>query len=354
MKRDRSNVSTNGRVSEHSRVSRVKKKKRQPPVALLCPSDQTGPRISAVLDEFSRTCCVQSHMDWLHHLEASCAQQGCYVSDCRGRNFSEIHGAKSLINSFTMFLSYYVPRHFLIASDDEWRELLVALRTFHMFCVRRQYVREDDVLMSALYKLRRFNLCDIPSRITKLCKNKYWDSLETSVDEDNNEGLIDTNSNDTNTKVNNNDTSIITARTGINNGILINTCAKDDTVSKMNVHGNANAIADTNVDTNPNVSSDNVHENEYQRYFGSEDTALIVDQVMPNGWVIKIDDVDVNLSFEEDQVFLQLPPDIAKLGMQGMSLSCLQLALRHGVWRPIEQDGSYISSAYPPDELFYY
>lgn len=286
MKRDRSNVGTNRGDSGSTRSSRVMKKKRSSSAVIICPDDKAGPRISAVLEEFARTCYVPSHMDWLYHLEASCAQQGCYVSDCRGRgNFSEVHGAKTLVNSITMFLSYYVPSHFLISSDDEWRELLVALRTFHMFCVRRQYVREDEVLMSALYKLRRFNLCDIPQRITKLCEEKYWDSLETAREED---GPAD----------------------------------KD--------------------------------EDGYQCYFGGEDINLIVDQVMPNGWVVACDDDLDNLSPGENQVFLQLPSETSKLGMKGMSLSCLQLGLRNGVWRPVEQEGEYIASAYPPDELFYY
>lgn len=279
MKRDRTNL--NAGDENFFRPIRSKKK-RLLPIGSICPGDQTGPRVSSLLEEFSSSCSVSNHMNWLYHLRTSCAQQGCYLTNCNASgDFSHTHGAKSLVNAMTMFLSYYVPRHLTITSDDEWRELLAALRTFHMFCVRKQYVKEDVVLMSVLYKLRRFKLCQIPQRITQLFEEKYWDSLENRK-----EGI------------------------------------------------------------ESNISD----EDGYERYFGDE-TALNVEEIMADGWVIN---ADGNSRKEEDQIFLYLPGDAASLGMKGMSLSCLQLGLRNGIWRPIEQDGTCIANAYPPDELFYY
>lgn len=230
-------------------------------------------------------------MEWLRHLETSCAQQGCYAAQCdMSFSFSRTHGAKSLVNAIMMFLAYYVPRHLKITSDDEWREILAAVRTFHLFCVQRGYVNEDSVLMSSLYRLRCFKICEIPKRLTRLCQQKYWDSLEFTESRNESDGSSSTQ----------------------------NKIAQD--------------------------------EREYERYFGDEIAVNVVD-VVSNGWVISSDTAP-NGSCDQS-VFLHLPPDTAKLGMKGMTLSCLLLGLRNGVWRPIKQDGSCVTNACPPDDLFY-
>lgn len=76
-----------------------------------------------------------------------------------------------------MFLSYYLPRHLTITLEDQWRELLVTLRTFHLFCVHKMYLTQDTVLLSNMLKPRRFKICQIPQQIKKLCEAKYLDSL---------------------------------------------------------------------------------------------------------------------------------------------------------------------------------
>lgn len=230
-------------------------------------------------------------MEWLRHLEASCVQQGCYAAQCdMSFSFSHTHGAKSLVNAIMMFLAYYVPRHLKITSDDEWREILAAIRTFHLFCVQRGYVNEDSVLMSSLYKLRCFKICEIPKRLTHLCQQKYWDSLEFTESRNESDGSSSTQ----------------------------------------------NKIA--------------LDEEEYERYFGDEIAVNVVD-VVSNGWVICSDTAPSGSC--DRSVFLRLPPDTAKLGMKGMTLSCLLLGLRNGVWRPIKLDGSCVTNACPPDDLFY-
>ena len=49
-------------------------------------------------------------------------------------------------------------------------------------------------------------------------------------------------------------------------------------------------------------------------------------------------------------VLLRLPSDVAKLGKEGAQLSCMQLALRDGVWRPVDfaTPGMVLANVYPP------
>lgn len=294
MKRDRSKlpVALTAGAAVTRRARPPKRMRRLDPIGSICPGDQTGPRIHSLLQEFSRGCTIGIHMKWLLQLEECCAREGCYVTHCASRGaFSLSHGAKTLVNYITMFLTYHVPRSFALTSDDEWRELLVALRTFHVFCVRQRYISEDSVLMAALYKLRRFNICEIPQRITKLGRERFWDSLEMTT------------------------TTVLS---------LVDDDDEDD------------------------IS------NEYERYLGDE-MPIVVEQVKPDGWQLRSEEFnDDDNPIQDSSVFLRLPPDAAKLGMKGMSLSGLLLGLRGSVWRPVEHDGIFVMNTYPPDELFYY
>lgn len=82
------------------------------------------------------------------------------------------------------------------------------------------------------------------------------------------------------------------------------------------------------------------------------DTPLIVGQVMEDGWLMRSEDFEVDAQYTN--AFLHLPVAVAKMGMRGMSLSGLQLALRNGIWRPVLHDNVYVAKAYPPDDIFYY
>ena len=51
------------------------------------------------------------------------------------------------------------------------------------------------------------------------------------------------------------------------------------------------------------------------------------------------------------ELFVRLPEDVAKLGRAGAQLSCMSLAFRRGVWRPIgsqDMDGYVVANVYPP------
>jgi len=65
--------------------------------------------------------------------------------------------------------------------------------------------------------------------------------------------------------------------------------------------------------------------------FGS-DLPLEVAKVTDEGWIFAYQD-----GYDEDScdgVLLRLPPDVAKLGQEGMEISCMNLMFRRGVWSP--------------------
>lgn len=156
------------------------------PVVELCPKDHVSPRIPSLFREFAKSSPITEHMHWLRYLQLSCENQGCCVagcatgSRCQGRNlaFARAHGAKTLMNGMNMFITYHIPRYYGVSSDDEWREALAALRSFHAFCVRRRYVQDDSTLMRALHRLKGFRIHTIPKMMQCLMEEKYWDMVE--------------------------------------------------------------------------------------------------------------------------------------------------------------------------------
>lgn len=277
-----------------------------------------------------------------------------------------------------MFLSYYVPRKLRISTDLEWRQLLVALRCFHLFCVRRQYVREDDVLMAALYKLREFNLSVIPKRLAQLCQRRWWDdyALKDRINNSDKDNHLEENTSDANQASTENGSvgGSDSAMNGSGDAMEEERRPIDDKgKDKKNEYDSGDMERDKDKDwdrgkdrgKNRDRDGEIVDEFGFCRYFGADDLTVTVEQVMPDGWVIKCEEDDTDAyesdgrvfprDRDEQQVFLHLPACTARNGMQGMTLTGLQLGFRNGMWRPIpHEDGSCVANAYPPDELFYY
>lgn len=321
--------------------------------ARVCIGDQRGPRVRQVFREFQSWTKIPGHMIWLHHLRASCEQQGCPLTECRRFDYCAVHGARSLCDSMISFLSYYVPRNLRIESDIEWRQLLVALRCFHLFCVRRQYVEEDEVLMAALYKLRRFNLSVIPTRLAALCTQSWWDMRAKEEEEeeeqrrarihgqrraeDDGDGILVSKGGKIKTDGENSPTG------GISN--------REHTQHGGEGGPNGCDVQERKVDK----EEEGLDEFGYCRYFAIDELTLTVDEVMVDGWMIKREDEEGSEWDGDGEAFLHLPPKVARMGMKGMTLSGIQLGFRNGLWRPVlRDDGSCVTSAYPPDELFYY
>lgn len=181
MKRSRSN---SGKVASPSKHGRKRKSRSRPKV--ICQDDSTGPRIPILFLQFAESSPISAHLDWLHHLELSCEKQGCLAGSCSSREvgqsksstFAWAHGAKTLVNGINMFLTYHIPRYYTISSDEEWRAALAALRSFHDFCVRRRYVKDDAAMKLALHRLNKFQIATILSNLQSLIEQKWWDSLE--------------------------------------------------------------------------------------------------------------------------------------------------------------------------------
>lgn len=280
-------------ASDVSLSARSNRKKRQVESKSICPGDQFGPRIYTVLKEFAKVVPVPSYMRWLYQLESSCIHQGCYIANCDvSAPFSHTHGPKVLVNAITVFLSYHVPKHtiLMMTSDDDWREILASIRVFLIHCIQRGYIKENIKLLTALYKLRVFKICGIPRRLTFLFKHKYWDSLENNDRQSESDG---------------------------------SSSSKTKSVDHVS----------------------------FERYFGDE-IAVTVEKVMSNGWVLRSDYAPFET--RDVRVFLQLPSEVARLGMADMTLSCILLGLRNGIWRPVEQSGVFVINAYPPDHFFYF
>lgn len=274
---------------------RRRRKTREPRVDVVqCPKDDVGPRIPTLLKEFGKHSPVTEHMEWLHNLQLSCQNQGCCVTGCvagsprRGKSieFAKAHGAKTLMNGMNMFITYHIPRFYGVRSDDEWRRALAALRSFHMFCARRRYVRDDAGLMRALHRLKGFPMHTIPTRIKELVDEGYWDGIEKS--------------------------------------------RKDQSQTES-------------------VDQDGQDEEKYDAIIWDE-TAVVVDEIDQGGWIL-VSEGDSELN---DKAYLQLPADVAALGVKGMSISCVMFGLKGGLWRPFAGDGGGIQPiVYPPDEAFY-
>eukprot|EP00178_Gracilaria_changii_P015981 TRINITY_DN449_c0_g1_i1.p1 TRINITY_DN449_c0_g1~~TRINITY_DN449_c0_g1_i1.p1 ORF type:complete len:480 (-),score=115.80 TRINITY_DN449_c0_g1_i1:1920-3359(-) len=448
--------------------------------AKFCPADAAGPRIPALLRQFASQCQIDCHRRWLQLLHTSCEKQGCLVRNCRtGVNFAQTHGAKSLIHSITMFLTYYVPTKVRLRSDHEWRQLLAALFTFHNYCARMRYIKGDHVLTTALYSLRNFRICTIPRRITELAAAGYWDRLEQhtcDASQPPSRSPSEPPSPATQPPAhhhrhlhlhlhNNDDACTTDAFTSTNSAAPTSTASSNAVfaaisaavyeeahhVEAAHTAHTAHPVAQYTLiaqqqqqqqqppaeraqhthsfvrlatgaahkrrkqlvheqhthtarrrhdahhqrdklvvrDKSPpaqhhtqhrahaqprvcahsraaeslpahasaewrDVRRDEGDDNDadcFEAVLGG-DTPLIVAQLMDDGWLLRSDDCEVDAEYTN--AFLHLPAEVAKMGMRGMSLSCLHVALRNGIWRPVARDGMYIANAYPPDEMFYY
>ncbi len=79
------------------------------------------------------------------------------------------------------------------------------------------------------------------------------------------------------------------------------------------------------------------------------DCPLTIFEVREEGWVM--DDYEVTMGCAEpDRPLMRLPPEVARLGVPDVSLSCMRLGLRGGVWQPFNPhcDESCVANAYPP------
>ena len=82
------------------------------------------------------------------------------------------------------------------------------------------------------------------------------------------------------------------------------------------------------------------------------DMPLNVVKVLDDGWVFedKWGQWGGGGGDSSIQATVPLSPAVAKLGVAGMSLSCMNLELHRGIWRPVANDygNMIVANAYPP------
>jgi hypothetical protein len=82
----------------------------------------------------------------------------------------------------------------------------------------------------------------------------------------------------------------------------------------------------------------------------SPDCPVRLEEVRNDGWLLHTGGHD---PYNHDApVFVRLPPEVAKLGMQGMEMSCMSLGYRKGEWQPFPTYGcdscAPLANVYPP------
>jgi hypothetical protein len=91
------------------------------------------------------------------------------------------------------------------------------------------------------------------------------------------------------------------------------------------------------------------------RYESSRDLEMPVEvkEVRNDGWLLQPDKYeDRSEGSDNAPVFVRLPPEVAKLGMKGMQMSCMSLGYRNGEWQPFNAYGEKacgpLANVYPP------
>ena len=100
-----------------------------------------------------------------------------------------------------------------------------------------------------------------------------------------------------------------------------------------------------------NASEGDFHD-AYEEVVRSE-MRMCAREVKPDGWVFDKNPMDrpfFDYQPVDPGVFLRLPAEVAAMGVVGMQLSCMSLALRRGVWRPVGMydDAIVVANVYPP------
>lgn len=94
---------------------------------------------------------------------------------------------------------------------------------------------------------------------------------------------------------------------------------------------------------------------EFEQAFGDE-MPVEIKEVRSDGWVMEPWLVSGRDDFDDiEEVFLRLPPKVARLGRVGAQISCMWLGERNGIWRPFCPDhipagfpATVIGNVYPP------
>lgn len=266
----------------------------------ICPTDPCGPRIETVLQEWRASCAIPSHNHWVETLTATRQNHGCVDRQCMNiSNFDSAHSIQSLHGFIVHFVTELIPHRVHMPSDREWGRLIDAMKAFHAFCVAREFVAADAEIQLMFQRLKKFKICGVPRNISRLGKDRWWEGLELQ-------------------------------QAGVALDTVCNLTSANDIQMTLEQLGLGGSF-------------------EQEIVCGDEMSSMVAVEVRRDGWVLAKCEFGMNGDCHRaNAVFLPLPPYVAKMGVKDMTISCIELGLRNGIWRPIEHGGVFSGNALPP------
>ena len=205
-----------------------------------------------------------------------------------GSAYLKLHGAKVLCNNINHFLSDFVPRK-MDADFRDMKRCAATLRALVKFCISQGHLEKDDAKVK--HTLKSISVCGkfdaegIGNSLLKLKDTGYWKRLRAEREDD---GETDHE-------------------------------AEDEYDYDDCGYGHDD-------------SDDDEYPAEGQTFRVGDDTwgDAECSSVRKNGWVFM-----KSWSNGRQRVLLYLPPEVAKLGREGMQISCMEFVyLGRGVWEP--------------------
>lgn len=257
-----------------------------------------GPTLREIFAEID-----QKHTKWLQMFEINCQSYSWGSCDCEffetarshlGTSaFCMTHGAEQIPSSISHFLGYFVPRKMCTPSTGQMKQCAAALRALVKHCVAQGYMEKQSgkELLKEIQVSNKFKAEDISNALQQLADSGYWESLEVRAGEEEGEGE----------------------------------------------------------DEDEEGEGEDYDSSEFESIIDGE-FRLTISKVMHDGWEMEGEAQWAGDFGGDSNAFLRLPPNIAKLGMEGASISCMNLGLRRGIWRPFgAYDSKYVcANVYPP------
>ena len=221
-----------------------------------------------------------------------------------GSAYLKLHGAKVLCDNINHFLSDFVPRK-MDADFRDMKRCAATLRALVKFCISRGYLEKDDAKVKHTLKFisvsGKFDAEGVRNSLQQLKNTGYWKRLREQREDD---GETDHEAED--------EYDYDCADYGYG--------SDDD--DEYPVEGDEFRMGD----------------------FYTECSS-----VRKNGWVFMRE-----MFSGQARVLLYLPPEVAKLGREGMQISCMDFVyLGRGVWEPKADDEDFhnavCANVYPPN-----
>ena len=261
------------------------------------------------------------NLEWLQWLERNCQSYGwggserpyesgeeiCTIRPNRekfGSGYLKLHGAKELCPNIDTFLSDFVPRR-MDADFKDMKRCAATLRALVKFCTSQGYLEKDDsqvhLALESISVSGKFDAEGVRNSLQQLKNTGYWKRLREQREDD---GETDHEAED--------EYDYDCADYGYG--------SDDD--DEYPVEGDEFRMGDFHTECS---------------------------SVRKNGWVFMR-----SIFNGQARVLLYLPPEVAKLGREGMQISCMDFVyLGRGVWEPKADDEDFhnavCANVYPPN-----